>query len=330
MARRAQVSISTASLVINNKGGVSDELRKRVWEAVEALGFRPNAIARGLKTKESLVLGLIIPDIANPFFPLIVRGVEDAAAAHGYTVILGNTDGEVLKEQQYLDHFVERRVDGLILIPASNCEEMLSFYQELELPKVIIDRPIEGLDVPIVMTDNVRGAYMATNHLLNRGRRRILFISGPRDLGASVDRRVGYLQALREFGITDEWIRYGEFSFQSGREIASTAYTNLSFDGLFCANDLIALGAIQSLIARGVKIPQQVEVVGYDNIFFAEFSSPSLTTIEQPAYKMGTEAVKVILDGIRNSSSAEMSVKLLEPRLIIRSSSPEKDAKHDI
>lgn len=325
VANRAGVSISTASLVINNKKGVSDKLRKRVWEAIAELNYRPNAMARGLKVKESRVLGLTIPDIVNPFFPLIVRGVEDAAEFYGYTIILGNTDGELKKEEEYLNHFVEKRVDGLILIPSSSCHKTVSFFRQLPLPKVIIDRPIQGLDIPTVMTDNVRGAYMGTKHLLENGRRRVLFISGPENLQASEDRLLGYSKAMREYGIKARLIKYGQFSFQSGREIVSESLSELKFDALFCANDMIALGAMQALAENNIDIPEEVEVVGYDNILFSEFSRPSLTTIEQPAYEMGSQAVKLLLANIQYNN--KVSSKMLEPRLIIRESSPRRVPK---
>lgn len=322
VANRAGVSISTASLVINRKQGVSDKLRRKVWEAIEELNYHPNALARGLKVNASKFLGLTIPDIVNPFFPLIVRGVEDAAAHYGYTIILGNTDGEIEKEERYLNHFIEKRVDGLILIPSSGNPTSTSVFYQSALPKVIIDRGLTGMDIPTVITDNVYGAYLGTKHLLNNGRIKVLFISGPENVQASKDRCLGYSKALEEYKNKNKLIVYGQFSFESGNKIVAKALTELDFDAVLSANDMMALGAMKALAQKGVAIPEEIEVVGYDNILFSELSRPSLTTIEQPAYEMGFKAVELLVESI-NSDTKSVS-KILEPRLIIRESSPKR------
>lgn len=322
VAKKAGVSISTASLVINNKEGVSDRLRAKVLEAIEELDYRPNAIARALKSKKSKVLGLIIPDIVNPFFPLVVRGVEDAAMRYGYMLLLGNTDGKVEEEARYLELFIEKCVDGMIFIPASNFKKNIRLFQESAIPKVVIDRALEGSGLPTVMTDNITGSYLATKHLLTNGRRRILFISGPQGLQASQDRYRGYKKALAEFGQDEELVENGDYTFESGKKVMERVLNNkLSFDAVFGANDLMALGAMVVLSENKIKIPQDVEVVGYDNILFSSLSKPTLTTVEQPAYEMGYEATKLVLRQIHRKEQLS-ECKLLEPKLIIRESSP--------
>lgn len=323
VAAKAGVSISTASLVLNGKGWVSDKLRKRVLQAVEELNYRPNAMARGLRARESRLLGLVIPDIANPFFPLVVRGVEDAAVQGGYTVILGNTDGKSEEEAKYLGLFTEKRVDGLIFIPSGSSERSISALGLNPVPKVVIDRALTGVDIPTVMTDNVRGAYMGTQHLLANGRSRILFISGPEDVQASRDRRTGYSRALRERGIDEELIVFGDFSFESGRKAMADCLFRLEFDAVLSANDMMALGAMVALSESGIDVPNKAELVGYDNILFSALARPSLTTVEQPAYQMGFEAVQLVLEMISSGKSTCES-KLLEPRLIVRDSSPKR------
>ncbi|HHW12843.1 MAG TPA: LacI family transcriptional regulator [Firmicutes bacterium] len=324
VAKKAGVSISTASLVINNKAGVSERLRAKVLAAIEELDYRPNGMARALKSKKSKVLGLIIPDIVNPFFPLVVRGVEAAALRYGYSLILGNTDGKLEEEARYLELFVEKCVDGIIFIPASNFKKNIRTFLRIESPKVVIDRALEGTGLPTVMTDNITGAYLATRHLLANGRRRILFISGPQDLQASQDRYKGYKKALGEFGLDEELVLNGDYTFDSGKRVMEQALKEkLCFDAVFGANDLMALGAMVVLSENKIKIPEDVEVVGYDNILFSSLSKPTLTTVEQPAYQMGYEATRLILRQIY--SKKELSeCKLLEPKLIVRESSPQQ------
>lgn len=322
VAKKAGVSISTISLVINNKEGVSDELKAKALSAIKELDYHPNAMARALKSRRSKVLGLIIPDIVNPFFPLVVRGVEDAAKRYGYTLILGNTDGKMEEEARYLELFVEKCVDGMIFIPASNFKKNIRKFQNTNIPKVVIDRALEGLGLPTIMTDNITGSYLATKHLLANGRRRILFISGPQDLQASQDRYKGYIKALQEYGLDEELVEAGDFTFESGKRVAEKVIkNNLSFDAVFGANDMMALGATVVLTDCKIRIPQEVEVVGYDNIIFSSLSKPTLTTVEQPAYEMGFEAAKLILRQIHSKKVISVC-KLLEPKLIIRESSP--------
>lgn len=327
MARHAAVSISTVSLVVNNKGRVSDELRNRVLDAIQVLGYRPNALARSLKSRKSRVIGLVIPDIVNPFFPLMVRGVEDAAAKYGYSVVLSNSDGKTAEEIRQLRLFDEMRVDGIIYTPLGPFEEPLRALGDMAIPHVILDRRLDDYPIATVSVNNVRGAYLATSHMIRNGRKRILFLSGPPSLYApSTDRQEGYRLALEQNGLpfTSELVVYGNLSFESGqREITAALEGGVEFDAVFAANDLMALGSMVVLAKKGFDIPGSMEVVGYDDILLASLLTPGLTTVRQPAYQMGSEAVKLVLRTIHSKQTAIAS-RVFEPELVIRQSSPEK------
>lgn len=281
-------------------------------------------MARSLKNKKSKVIGLIIPDIVNPFFPLMVRGVEDTAKRYGYIIILCNTDGKAEEEATYLRLFEEKCVDGFIFTSSGRIKKSLSLLKELAIPKIILDRRLDDLSIPTVTVDNIQGAYLATTHLINNGKRRILFISGPEELQSSLDRRSGYQQALREneIMVQPELITYGDFTFESGQKAVRDVITKgISFDAIFGANDMMALGAMTVLLELGMAIPHQIEVVGYDDIYLSSLFKPALTTIKQPAYEMGREAVKMVLRSI-NSKKITVTSKVFRPQLIIRESSP--------
>jgi LacI family transcriptional regulator len=325
VAKRAGVSISTVSLAINKQERVSEELRRKVFDAIEKLNYRPNGLARSLKSKKSKVIGLIIPDIVNPFFPLMVRGVEDAAKRYGYSIILCNTDGKAEEEEAYLRLFEEKCVDGIIFTAAGKIKKSLRLLNEIAIPKVILDRRLDDLPIPTVTIDNVQGAYLATTHLLRNGKRRILFISGPDELQSSIDRLNGYQKAIAasQLTVAPELITYGDFSFESGQKtIQKIMEQGIVFDAVFGANDMMTIGAMDVLTKTGIKIPEQVETVGYDDIYFAVLFRPTLTTVSQPIYEMGCEAVKMVL---RSMYSRKMvTSKVFEPRLIVRESSPQR------
>jgi LacI family transcriptional regulator len=324
VAKRAGVSISTVSLAINKKERVSKELRQRVLKAIDELNYRPNGLARSLKSKKSKVIGLIIPDIVNPFFPLMVRGVGDTAKRYGYNIILCNTDGEVNEEATFLRLFEEKCVDGIIFTCSGKIKKSLSILNELSIPKVILDRRLDDLSIPTVTVDNTKGAYIATSHLIRNGKQKILFISGPDQLQSSLDRLNGYKQALAEnqLRVEPELITYGDFSFESGQKALKEIIANqISFDAVFGANDMMTFGAITVLSEFGMDIPNQIEVVGYDDILLASLFKPALTTVRQPAYEMGAEAVKMVLRAI-NSKKEFVTCKVFEPQLVVRESSP--------
>ncbi|CUH95942.1 hypothetical protein P22_2030 [Propionispora sp. 2/2-37] len=322
VARAAGVSIATVSRILNGSGIVSPQLMKKVQTAVETTGYYPNAVARALKIKESKSIGLIIPDIENPFFPALVRGIEDAARKHDYAVILCNSDGYAAEENRYIHFLYSKQVDGVIFTGGIHGDENLALLSELALPVVTLDRQSNVANVNSVGVDNYYGAMLAVRHLIEQGAEKIAFLGGAARLSVAAERFQGYQDALAEEGIlfSSNLILHGEFTFDSGYQNAARLLKNEeSFDAIFAANDLIAFGAMECLAERGIKVPQEVMVAGYDDIWMARWYKPSLTTVRQPVYQMGQKAVDILLTLLSDKDRAVQAEKF-RPELVIRNS----------
>lgn len=321
VARVAGVAVSTVSRVINGSGYVSAESRQRVLQAVEELHFEPSRAARALTTGRTGTVALVLPDITNPFFPAVARGVEDAASAAGYTVILCNTDDDPAQEASYISTLQEQRVDGIVLTFCSlaNQEQWASLSDRI--PVVLTDRRLEQGTVDSVFLDNFGGGCLATRHLLGLGHRTIGHISGPPHLFTSQDRRLGYEVALREAGVppAEGLVRAGDFKYASGyarmRELQETGVT-----AVFAANDMMAIGAIRAVEDAGGRVPEDVAVVGFDDIGLASFVKPGLTTISQPAYQMGVIATDMLLERMGGQAPRDPKQVILAPTLVVRDS----------
>lgn len=323
IARMANVSKATVSRVINNKpDGVSKETRDRIMQLVADLKFQPSMIARGLVTKKTKSIGLIIPDITNPFFPQLVRGAEDYANKFGYHIFLCNSDKSIKKEEEYLHAFVEKSVDGVIL--TSNISATDSQYKLLKqnnIPCVLLDRYVENKEYEAgVFLDNIKGAYMATEFLLRHDHKKIAFISGPLAVTTSMNRLKGYEMALQEKGIqvNPELILEGDYLINSGYTLVSKLIEEgKEFTAIFAGNDMMAIGAIKALRGKNVKIPEEVEIIGFDNIEISQIIEPALSTIAQPAYEMGAKGADVIIKLIEGKKLKTKNV-ILEPELMLR------------
>lgn len=321
VALAAGVAVSTVSRVINDSGYVSRESRQRVLKAVEELHFQPSRAARSLATGRSGTVALVLPDITNPFFPALARGVEDAASAEGYTVILCNTDNDPAQEAMYANLLRQQRVDGVVLTACSPNNLQLWWHLGERIPVVLTDRRWEGIVDDTVTVDNVTGAYLAVRRLTSLGHRRIGLIGGPPGLSTTEDRRRGYEVALRESGVEpdEKLMRSGDYRYASGyarmRELAEQHVT-----AVFAVNDMMAIGAIRALEDVGRRVPDDVAVVGFDDIQMAAMVKPGLTTVAQPTYQMGVLAVERLLDRMRNDTPGEPRQVVLEPTLVVRDS----------
>jgi DNA-binding LacI/PurR family transcriptional regulator len=303
IAARARVSVGTVSHVINSSAGVREPVRKRVLEAIERLGYQPSLLARGLRRNQTTIIGVIIPDISNPFFPLVVRGVEDIAYQNSYRLMLCNTDNDAEKEQVYFDELRAYRMAGLIVIPSANSRLVPQVGSSAGEPPVIcLDRSPEGWKGDSVTVDNAEGAYQATRHLLELGHRRIATIAGQLHVTSGVERLKGFKRALREAGINiaPEYIQEGRFDRLSGYE---KGLMLLQFSprptAIFAANDLVALGVLAALRELGLRCPEDVSLVGFDDLELASFTNPALTTVAQPAYQMGARAAGLLFERLR-------------------------------
>ncbi|HEV2117705.1 MAG TPA: LacI family DNA-binding transcriptional regulator [Terriglobales bacterium] len=303
IAARARVSVGTVSHVINNTAGVREPVRRRVLEAIERLGYQPSLLARGLRRNQTTIIGVIIPDISNPFFPLVVRGVEDIAYQNSYRLMLCNTDNDAQKEQVYFNELRAYRMAGLIVIPSA--DSRLVSLAGGEIPVICLDRCPDGWKGDSVTVDNQEGAYQAIRYLLELGHRRIACITGQLHVTSGVERLKGFKRALREAGvrIVPEYIQEGRFDRLSGYE---KALMLLQFSprptAIFAANDLVALGVLAALRELGLRCPEDVSLVGFDDLELTSFTNPALSTVAQPAYQMGARATALLFERLRGEN----------------------------
>lgn len=321
IAQLAGVSSATVSKVINGKDEyISETTRQRVLDIVEREGYIPNGIAKSLRMKNTKTIGLIMPDVMNLFFAELARGAEDAAEKKGYSVILCNTDNKGSKEERYIKILQEKKVDGIIMTAAEN--SAAKSLERCNTPIVLVDRDIElDREIGRITVDNEKGAYMATKFLIEKGCSNIAYISSKLWSKPSAERLQGYKRALRENGMKfkEDITYYKNFRTETGYlGILNVIEKDKTIDGIFCGNDLIAIGAINALKEKGIRIPEDVKVVGFDNISICDFLSPPLTTVKQPIYEMGEEAIKMLIDIINNRSTSLN--KVLNPTLIKRGS----------
>ncbi|MDR7420044.1 MAG: LacI family DNA-binding transcriptional regulator [Armatimonadota bacterium] len=322
VAQAAGVSVATVSRVVSGSvHHVRPETRARVQAAVTQLRYRPNLVARGLKQRVTHTVGLIVPDISNPFFPAIARGVEDVASRAGKGVLLCNTDEDLTKERAYLNLLDTRMVDGLIFATVGTNPGHLRMLRRRGVPVVLIARAPRGVGIDAVLVDNRRGTREATEHLLRLGHRKIAFIGGPTTLPDAAERRTGYEEALAAAGIpvAPALIRDGGFRAEGGAAaVGALLDQRVPFTAIVAANDLMAIGAMEKLRRRGRRIPDDVAIVGFDDITFARLVEPRLTTVAQPKYRMGCLAMERLLEVIGGDRRPRRAV--LEPKLVVRDS----------
>ncbi|WP_252502397.1 LacI family DNA-binding transcriptional regulator [Sporosarcina sp. Marseille-Q4943] len=297
VAKHAGVSVATVSRVLNDKGYVSVETRKKVEAAIADLNYRPNEVARSLFNKQSNTLGLILPDIMNPFFPELARAIEDTASKLGYTVILCNSDEDEEKAQRYIDVLLQKYVDGIIISSNTIQEKTI---RELTIPVVCIDREISK-DIPTIVVDNKEGARMATRFLKEKGRRKIGHIRGPLEIINAEERCEGYREVVSgEEWFQESYIVNGHYRMDTATEATLELFRrHPDIDGIFAANDTMAIGAMKAAYEHGLKVPEDISIIGFDGIALAKASIPELTTIEQPLYELGQKAAKMLIKLIK-------------------------------
>jgi LacI family transcriptional regulator len=333
IAKQAGVSVATVSYVINKSRFVSPELTGRVLEAIEAMGYSPNDIARSLRQKSTKMIGLIVPDSSNPFFAELAKGVEDAGYESGYSVILCNSNASIERELVYLDLLRSKRVDGIIFIATTTQVEQIHPFVRAGIPVVIFYRDMAGDDVDTFHIDNLQAGYLATEYLIRLGHRQIACIQPASADTPSGLRVEGYKQALKEAGLAwDEALMpRGDNRVSGGKAAAEAlAKSGESFSAIFSTNDAMAIGAIRALRELGYKIPDQVSFVGVDDIILASYMEPPLTTVAQPKYQAGCQAVEFLIQRIegvydQGPRSIQLEIKLIERRSAIPYSNTSKN-----
>ncbi len=319
VAHAAGVSTSTVSHVINDTRFVSPETRQRVLAAMQRLNYSPNRLASSLRSNQTLTLGVLLPNSANPYFAEILVGIENTCFDLGYNIILGNANDDPERELAYLRVLISRQVDGILLISTGSYAESITYLTQQQVPVVVVDRAPGIESVTEIFTDNKEGGLLATRHLIELGHTDIACITGPSFLSPSADRVVGYKQAMAEANLLldDAWIVSGDFQLGSGyRACQRLLQLDNQPTAVFACNDLMAVGALCAIHETRRRVPDDVSVIGYDDIPLASYTTPRLTTIAQPAREIGEIAVLRLIEALRSDeATAErecLPVKLVE------------------
>lgn len=299
VAKEAGVSIATVSRVLNDIDVVNEDTKKKVLDAIKKLGYRPNIVARSLKTQKTSTIGILIPDIASQFYPDIVRGAEDVTNIYDYNIILCNSDFDVEKEKEYLRVLKEKMVDGVIYISSSLNEEILDLINDLDLKTVLVETKDKEGRLPSVTIDNISASYEGTKYLIDLGLNNLAFIGvNEENMNAWGERYIGFVNALKDAGleVDEELCYFKNLTVKTGYQaIQRFTENNKKFDGIVCASDEIAMGVINALREKGIKVPEDVSVIGFNNNILGEIFYPKLTTISQPSYDMGSVAVRMLI-----------------------------------
>ena len=325
VAREAGVSQQTVSRAINNKAEISPQTRTHVLAVVERLGYRPSGLARGLVTQKTHTIGLVVPDIANPFFSEMARGAEDAAHLAGYSLLLGDTIEDPEREARVLATLEEKRVDGIVLCSSRLPEDELVALSRRHSNLVLVNRRLPDHQVGIVIVDDVAGARQAVQHLIRLGRRTIGFLAGPQGSHSAQLRTEGYRAGLTEAGLTFDptllvpCLPNRDGGFEAANKLLGD---RPDVDALFCYNDLVAVGALQACAEMGRKVPDTVAVIGCDDILLAGLVTPPLTTLHSDQRTLGARAMRMVLDKIGGCADG-CDEFVLRPGLVVRASAPE-------
>jgi LacI family transcriptional regulator len=331
VAALAGVSMSTVSNVLNRPQRVSADSVERVQRAIDQLGFVRNEAARQLRVGRSRLLGLAVININNPFFTDVAAGVEEAARAAGYSVLLGNSASRPEGEAGFLDLFEQQGVDGVLIVPSGDVLEKLDGLRRRGTPSVLIDRVDDRSTFASVSTDDVVGGALAARHLLETGRRRLWFLGGLLSVRQMHDRLEGFRGVLREHPEATLRVETAAFidatsGVEYGRAIAALPEPQRP-DAIFAANDMLALGILQGLTGTGVRVPEDVAIIGYDDIVFSAAAAIPLTSVRQPSQRMGATAATLLIEQLTDPEGFRPRSVVYEPQLIVRSSTARKPRK---
>lgn len=325
MAEIAQicgVSKATVSRVINNNpNGVGEETRKRVLKTIEELKYRPNTLARGVATSRSEIIGLIVPDVSNFFYPKVIRGVMDYMDSMKYSVILANSDYDPQQEARQLLHMIDKRVDGIILCSGVSNHQFLSDFKKYNVPLGVIGRSFDhSLSATSITGDNVRGAFKSASYLIRGGAQRIVYVEGHAGLSGSQQRLEGYQKAHRDAGMPydEELILHGDYSVDYGYHVVDDLLDRgVEFDAIMTGSDLIGIGVVAQLRHRGIRVPEDVEVIGFDDIELTTVVDPPLSTVSKPHYQMAQHISQQLLR-IIDGEQVMLPHTIVEPQLVLR------------
>ncbi|HWA66507.1 MAG TPA: LacI family DNA-binding transcriptional regulator [Mycobacteriales bacterium] len=323
VAAQAGVSVATVSRVLNDNAAVNAEMAARVRAAIAELDYRPSHVARSMRTQRTSIVAVVVPDVENPFFTSVVRGIEDVARAAGLLAVLCNSDDQPDAEMRYLRLVEDQRVDGVILASAMSAapEELVRPGKALP-PLVLIDREVAGIKADVVLVDNKQGAREATEHLLDGGARTLACITGPEKVSTAEERLAGFLAAASDRGIPrrDITFRHADFRSAGARAALRDILTSTRPDALLVCNNQMTLGALQELADGNVRIPHDLLLAGYDDEPWSGSWKPSITSVAQPAREVGKAAMRLMLDRLEEPNRPTQRITM-QPSLVIRESS---------
>jgi len=323
VAELAGVSASTVSHVLNGTRKVSEDTRERVRLAIEELGYEPNLLAKSLKVSRTFTIGLLISDIQNPFFTSVIRGAEDVALSRGYHLFLCNTDEDPSREDEYVRELSKKRVDGLIVASSASRRNHTLQLRLEDVPFVFMDREVEGIEADTVSVDNRLGMRLIAEHLTQLGHERVGMVSGPLEKSSGHERYHGLRDALADLGLPlhDSLVRFGDFRVSGGREAAEELLRLPEPPtALVVSNNQMTLGALLAVRELGLRVPDEVSVVSFDDMEWAPLANPPLTALAQPTYEMGATAARMLLDKIEKKATGSPSKLFMEPELMVRGS----------
>lgn len=323
VAKEAGVSIATVSRVLNDIDVVNEDTKKKVLDAIKKLGYRPNIVARSLKTQRTKTIGILIPDISSQFYPEIVRGAEDVSHIYDYNVILCNSDFDSDKEKEYLRVLKEKMVDGVIYMSSSLDEEIINTINELDLKTVLVESKDKNENFPSVTIDNVSAIHSGTKYLIEGGAKRLAYIgTDTKVMNAWGERYIGFEKALKEAGLEkdEDLVFFDTLKVKSGADaVKKFIESGKKFDGIVCASDEIAMGAINELRDNGIRVPEDVSVIGFNNNNAGAIFYPKISTVSQPSYDMGSVAMRMLIK-ILNKKPLDQDQYVLDYQLIKRDS----------
>jgi LacI family transcriptional regulator len=323
VARLANVSIATVSRVINNQGGVRRVTEERILKAINELGYIRSAAARTMKRKDTHTIGVIVPDIKNPFFPLVMAGIEQKARENKYFTILSSTNESPIVEEEIVKNFIERGVDGVIITTANENGDHLKLLQEQGIPIVAVDRSIKNFEVDTVLVDNVKGSYQAIQHLILQGHEKIAIICGPQNTTPGLERFLGYKKALQDYKIpfNERYVIQGDFGEQSGFLATRELYEREDKPtAIFSSNNLMTIGCVKALEDLKWKLGREVSFIGFDDVDIATFLNPKLSVVARPMNALGEIAFQLLHERINFKETLPKREYLLSPELKIRES----------
>jgi DNA-binding LacI/PurR family transcriptional regulator len=327
IAKEAGVSIATVSKVMNGKGRISAETRSAVFAIMERLDFQPSVIASALTGKKTFTLGLLVPDVSNPFFAEIARAIEDQGHQLGYSVVMCNTDNKDEKIERYISLLLQKSVDGIIIATGIERKEILEQLLVKGLPIVLIARELPLIAVDTVVVDDYVGGCMAANHLLQIGHSEIAFLAESQKVSSSRERMRGFRQTMLDAGLTlnEQWLKVCDYKVEDGN---SKALELLQEDrrptAIFACNDMLAVGALQAAMQMKINVPSELSIISFDNTILSSVTNPPLTTIAQPMEQMGKLAVDLIVENIKEENHQKQRI-VLRPELIIRESTSARE-----